>query len=133
MIVKKIIVDSDLILDHVTTSDAVSLLRRLMLRYFCYTTVFNAVELFAAARTPKEIQTIDDALYAMKVLGVNAKSAKNIAKIYSSSKNGVTALIAGVCLESKLPMVTMNPKRYKNIASLHCLSVYSLLNESKRS
>ncbi|MEW5798956.1 MAG: hypothetical protein AB1728_08095 [Bacteroidota bacterium] len=130
MSVRKIVVDSDIILDHLVTTDDVSVLRRLMGRYFCYTTVFNAIELFAAARTKGEVQAIDDAMYAMKVLGVNSKSAKNIAKPFSSSKKVLTGLIAGVCIESRLPIVTLDPKRYKKIPSLEVIPALSLLNES---
>jgi predicted nucleic acid-binding protein len=127
---KKIVVDSDVILDHLITHDTVSLLRQLMSRCFCYTTIFNAVELFASARTQKETQAIEDALYAMKVLGVNAKSSKNFAKVYLSSSDRISALIAGVCIESRLPIVTLNPARYRKIPLLKKISAHSLLKES---
>jgi predicted nucleic acid-binding protein len=127
---RKIVVDSDIILDHLTTADDVSMLRQLMARYFCYTTIFNAIELFAAARSRHEIQAIDDAMYAMKVLGVNAKSAKNIARAYSSSSKAMNGLIAGLCIESKLPIATLNPKQYKKIPSLEVIPALSLLSES---
>ena len=130
MSVRKIVIDSDIIFDHLTTDDDVSVLRQLMNRYFCYTTIFNAIELFAAARSQSEIQAIDDAMYAMKVLGVNAKSAKNIARAYTSSTEGMNGLIAGVCIESKVPIATMNPKRYKKIPSLEVIPALSLLSES---
>ncbi|MBI2428603.1 MAG: hypothetical protein HYV29_07390 [Ignavibacteriales bacterium] len=130
MSVRKIVIDSDIILDHLTTADATSILRRLIGRYFCYTTIFNAIELFAAARSQQEIQAIDDAFYAMKVLGVNAKSAKNIARAYTSSQEQLSGLIAGLCIESKLPIVTLNPKPYKKIPSLEVIPALSLLNES---
>lgn len=130
MSVGKIVIDSDIIIDHLMTADAVSVLRQLASRYFCYTTVFNAIELFAAARSRNEIQAIDDAMNAMKVLGVNAKSAKNIARTFSSTKEHLSGLIAGVCIESKLPIVTLNPKRYNRIPSLVVIPALSLLNES---
>ncbi len=112
MKVKKIVVDSSIIAEHLTTVRSESLLRELSKKYFCYTTVFNAIELFAVSKSPKETQAIEDALNTMKILGVNAKSAKNIAEIVSSSKKDFAALIAGVCIESKLPIVTLNPKRF---------------------
>lgn len=130
MNVRKIVVDSDIILDHLVSRDDVSLLRRLMIRYFCYTTVFNAIELFAAARTQQEIRAIDDAMSAMKVLGVNAKSAKNIAATFSSGTRDMSGLTAGVCVESRLAIVTLDPKRYKKIPSLEVIPAHSLLNES---
>jgi predicted nucleic acid-binding protein len=125
--VHKIIVDTDIIADHLVTETSPSLLRKLMRQYFCYTTVFNAIELFSAARSEKEIQLIDDAMSAMKVLGLNSKSAKNFAKHFSQSKETMTALIAGVCIESKLPIVTLTPNRYKKIKLLEILPAKSLL------
>ena len=126
MKVKKIVVDSSIIADHLTTANGESLLRKLSKEYFCYTTVFNAIELFAVSNSLKETQAIEDAMSAMKVLGVNSKSAKNIAAVVSSSKNNFTALVAGVCIESKLPIVTLNPKRFSGIKKLKVRSVKKL-------
>lgn len=126
MKVRKIIVDSDVITDHLVTETSPSLLRKLVSEYFCYTTVFNAIELFSAARSEKEIQAVDDAMSAMKVLGVNSKSAKNIAKNFSQSKETLTGLIASVCIESKLPIVTLAPNRYKKFKSLEVIPAKTL-------
>ena len=78
---QKIVVDTDVILEHLVHREGPSLLRNAMNLFFCYTTVFNAIEAFSAARSEKEIQAVDDAMSAMKVLGLNAKSAKAIGKI----------------------------------------------------
>lgn len=124
---RKIVVDSDIIAEHLTTTEPVSILRRLMREYFCYTTVFNAAELFSAARSQREIQAVEDALQSMKILGLNGKSAKNIARTLRSSIESMTGLIAGVCMESKLPIVTLAPKRYAGIKNLVVLSAKKLL------
>ncbi len=121
----KIVVDTDLILDHLVHREGASLLRRVMNVVFCYTTVFNAIEAFSAARSDKEIQAVDDAMSAMKVLGLNAKSAKVIGRMFSdrrSKKHGdLSALIAGVCMESKLPILTLNPARFSGIKQLRII------------
>ncbi len=127
MSVKKIVVDSSIIAEHLTTTNNESFLRQLTKKYFCYTTVFNAIELFAASKSLKETQAIEDAMNAMKVLGVNAKSAKNIADIVSSSKKDFSALIAGVCIESKLPIVTLHPKRFSGTKKLEIFSAKDIL------
>ncbi len=130
MSVQKIVVDTDIILDHLVHGDGASILRKTMSTYFCYTTVFNAIEAFSMARSKKEIQAVDDAMSAMKVLGLNAKSAKSIGKIYSShisiGKKILPALIAGVCIESRLPIVTMNPKRFSRIKHLRIIPAKKL-------
>lgn len=120
---KKIVVDSSIIADHLITEQNESILRGLSKEYFCYTTVFNAIELFAVSKSLKETQAIEDALSAMKVLGINSKSAKNIAAVVSSTTRDFSALIAGVCIESKLPILTLNPKRFSKIKNLHVVKI----------
>lgn len=120
---KKIVVDSSIIADHLITEQNESILRGLSKEYFCYTTVFNAIELFAVSKSLKETQAIEDALSAMKVLGINSKSAKNIAAVVSSTTRDFSALIAGVCIESKLPILTLNPKRFSRIKNLQVVKV----------
>ena len=131
MIVKKIVIDSDIILDHVVSERSPSLLRKIAREYFCYTTVFNAIELFSAAKTNKEVCAIEDAMSAIKVLGLNYKSAKNIAKLYSVSQQALTGLIAGVCIEAKLPIVTLMPDRYKRYRLLKVLPAHSVMKMKK--
>lgn len=134
MTVQKIVVDTDIILDHLVHGDGASFLRMTMNAYFCYTTVFNAIEAFSMARSKKEIQAVDDAMSAMKVLGLNAKSAKSIGKIYSNDisvgKKVLPALIAGVCIESRLPIVTMNPIRFSRIKHLRVIPAQKLISTS---
>lgn len=128
---RKIVVDTDIILEHLVHTDGPSLLRRVMNGFFCYTTVFNAIEAFSAARIEKEFQAVDDAMSAMKVLGLNAKSAKATGRIFSGGNAGerraLTLLIAGICVESRLPIVTMNPKRFSHVKQIQVLPVQKLL------
>lgn len=127
MTARKIVVDSGIIIDHLTTAEPVSALRRVMKEYFCYTTVFNAAELFAAARTKKESQAVEDALHAMKILGLNGKSAKNIAVPLRAARATLPGLIAGVCIESRLPIVTFDPQRFAGIKKLEMIEIKKLL------
>lgn len=98
-----------------------------MRQYFCYTTVFNAAELFAAARTHSEGMAVENALHAMKILGLNGKSAKNIAPLLRTSRTEMAGLIAGICSESRLPIVTMRPERYAGIRKIEVIHAESLL------
>ena len=123
-------VDTDIILEHLVHGEGSSPLRLLMSGYFCYTTVFNAIEAFSIARSEKEIQAVDDAMSAMKVLGLNAKSAKSVGKIFVGDigdSKGLTLLIAGICIESKLPITTMNPGRFSHVKHVHVLPVQRLV------
>ena len=128
---KKIVVDTDVLLEHLVHGDGASFLRSTMNAFFCYTTVFNAVEAFSMARNEKEIQAVDDAMSAMKVLGLSAKSAKAVGRIFSNvgqrKMRDLPLLIAGVCRESKLPIVTMNPKRFSGIKQLQVIPAKKLV------
>ena len=101
-----------------------------MSEFFCYTTVFNAIELFSLCESPKERAVVENVLYALKVLGLNGKSAKNVGVFLRQSRNSgrrdIEALIAGVCLESRLPLLTASPARYKGIRSLKLVSPDSI-------
>ncbi len=129
---KKVVIDTDIILGHLTgsmnsrKSSEPSLLRKVMSRYFCYTTVFNAAELFSMCRTSAERNAVEDAMAAMKVLGLNGKSARNIGLHISRSDTkrvlDIGGLVAGLCLESHLPLLTGNGSRYRGIRSLHLLN-----------
>ncbi|HTO92766.1 MAG TPA: hypothetical protein VMM80_00300, partial [Bacteroidota bacterium] len=69
----RLVVHTDVLLDHLCGSAHPSALRVAMGRFFCYTTVFQAVELFAAMRTPRARRAAEDAMSAMKILGLNPK------------------------------------------------------------
>jgi len=128
MTLKKVVVDTGVIAEHLTTSRKQSYLRELSAQYFCYTTVFSAIELFAAAGSLKETQAVQQAMDALKVLGINPKSAKNIGKVVSSTgTQDTTALVAAVCLESRLPLVTLQPKRYKRYKALQVIDLRSII------
>ena len=123
---KKIVVDTDLLVGHVLHDDGKipSDLRRLMGAYFCYTTVFHAIEAFSLCRTETERDAIEQSMHALKILGLNAKSGKNLGGLFSSfqDRNGLLLLAAGVCLESRLSLVSGRKKSYTGISGLTVLS-----------
>jgi predicted nucleic acid-binding protein len=100
MRVRKIVVHTDVLLDHLRTNKRPSVLRVAMGRYFCYTTVFNAVELFALAGTKRERERALEAIGAIKVLGLSSRSALLVGGLvarYSRRKDN-NIMIAGMCL-----------------------------------
>jgi predicted nucleic acid-binding protein len=120
---------TDIFLEHFFhEGDSPSLLRLALNKFFCYTTVFNAIELFSLAQTQKEIQKIDDAMASLKVLGLNAKNAKSYGALYSEIGNlrNMNTLIAGLCLESKLPLITGRQKEFRNVEQLQLIPASSL-------
>ena len=120
MSLKRVAVDSDIILDHLYGSASPSVLRRLMRAFFCYTTVFQAAEVLSRARTPFELHAMQDAMGAMKLLGVNARGATRYAEMLrkSRSPDRWTVMVAGLCLESKLPLVSGRVREYRRFREL---------------
>ncbi|MBM4165579.1 MAG: type II toxin-antitoxin system VapC family toxin [Ignavibacteria bacterium] len=120
----KVAIHTDVFLEHLFhTEEKPSTLRLAMKKFFCYTTVFNAIELFSIAETPKEIQKIEDVMSAMKLLGLNAKNSKLYGMLLA--ENGTmqrfNLLIAGLCLESKLSIITSRPKEFRGVEHLHII------------
>lgn len=98
-------------------------MRRAMTQYFCYTTVFNAIELFSLVRTEEERKTMESAMSSLKILGLNAKSAPKYADvIQNKTLPRMNGLIAGLCLESKLPILTSKPSEFRKVKGLIILT-----------
>ena len=139
MSVSKIVVDSDVFLDHLTHAvkgkTRPSMLRRLMSGFFCYTTVFNAIELFSLCRTGREIEAVENSMHAVKVLGLNARGAKRIGPMLRLARRArnrdLDILIAGLCIESRLPLVTNFPHRYRGMKQLRVMPVRQLLRHAR--
>jgi predicted nucleic acid-binding protein len=121
----KIVVDTDIIFDYLShVGRGVSLLRIAMKNYLCYTTVFNAIELFSSATSARHVRTMEQALGAMKILGLNARSAKNFGLMMRKYPHcsDFDLLKAGICLEGKLSLLTCRPDKYRGIKNLRCVS-----------
>jgi len=107
-------------------------MRQAMQNYFCYTTVFNAIEIFSIAQTERERTAIEDVMSSLKILGLNAKSAPNYAHLFAGKKlKRMNALIAGLCLESKLPVLTRQPNEFRNVKGLTVLTPSDILQKNQ--
>jgi predicted nucleic acid-binding protein len=91
-----------------------------MAMFFCYSTVFQAIELFSLARSEKEIRAVEDSLSAMKLLGLNARRARKYGELFASARhmNPLYGLVAGLCLESGLPVLTDRKRDFAGIRGL---------------
>ena len=86
MSVSKIVVHTDVFLSHLSGDRSPSLLRVAMGRFFCYTTVFQAIELFSLARSENEVRLVEDSMAAMKLLGLNPKNARTYGALLAARK-----------------------------------------------
>lgn len=121
MSLQKIVVHTNVFLDYVVQDHKnESVLRLAMQKFFCYTTVFNAIQLFALARTEKERRVIEDSMSAMKILGLNAKNAKKYGGWVARGMKlpRMNTLVAGICLDSKLPVLTLQPDEFRGVKEL---------------
>lgn len=124
MSVPKIVVHTDIFLEHLCGSQHPSVLRQAMSKFFCYTTVYQAIELFSLAKTEQEVKTIEDSMAAMKLMGLNPKNARKYGELLSSNRKikAWNILVAGLCLESRLPILTDRKKDFTGIKSLTIVS-----------
>ncbi len=120
----KLVVHTDVLLEHLRGADHPSVLRRAMGLFFCYTTVFQAVELFAEMRTAEERKGAEDAMSAMKLLGLNPKNAPLYGKLFAAHAGlrPMDLLVAGLCIEGRLPLLTGRRKDFAGIGGLMLVS-----------
>ena len=120
MTVPKIVIHTDVFLEHLCTTRRSSLLRQAMSKFFCYATAFQAIELFSLARSEQEVRAIEDSMAAMKILGLNPKNARKYGELLSGRVRPplMNVLVAGLCLESRLPLLTDRRKEFRGIAGL---------------
>jgi predicted nucleic acid-binding protein len=111
--IPKIVVDADIFLDHLRGTREPSFLRLALQRFFCYTTVFQAIELFSHGRNERELRAIEDSMASVKILGLNPKNARLYGTLLAKKKNVMRTLAAGLCREGRLPLLTGRPGEYR--------------------
>jgi predicted nucleic acid-binding protein len=133
--VPKLVVHTDVILEHLHGGHRPSVLRVVMGQSFCFTTVFNAIELFAWSRTEHERKLIEDAMSGMKILGLNPRNAVRYAGLVRrhGRKRMLDLLVAGLCIESKLPLLTANRGAFRGIPGLHFVSPREVMSRCTKS
>jgi len=113
-------VHTDVFVEHLTGRRYPSVLRMALRKFFCYTTVFQAIELFSLAKTEKARSAIEDSMAAMKLMGLNPKNARRYGELMAAKKNKdrYNLLIAGLCIDSRLPLLTDERADFKGIPGL---------------
>jgi predicted nucleic acid-binding protein len=127
---QKVVVDTDVILEHLTMAVSEgrgrkSVLRSAMSKFFCYTTVFNVIELFGLCENEKQSHAVESALGALKILGLNGKSGRAVGSVIHRTRTrglrDFDALIGGICVESRLPLLTGRAKNFHGIKTLRVM------------
>jgi predicted nucleic acid-binding protein len=119
----KIVVHTDVIIDHLKGGDHPTVLRKAMGIFFCYTTVFQAIEVFAVMRTGNERRCAQDAMGAMKLLGLNPKNAALYGGLFAAhpGRRPMDLLVAGLCIDSGLPILTGERRKFAGIRGLRVI------------
>ncbi len=120
MSASKLVVHTDILLAHLRGADHPSVLRKAMGMFFCYTTVFQAIELFSVMRGAEERAHAEDAMSAMKLLGLNPKNAALYGGLLAAhpGRRPMDLLVSGLCMESRLPLLTGERKNFAGIRGL---------------
>ncbi len=125
---KQILVDTDILIDHLTTKEKESYLMKLMLRYDCFTTVINATEVYEFAGITNKIYA-DQMLYGLKVLGIHSRYADKIAEIIENSKKNIKiwnlrdAIVVMMAIQNRLVLATFNEEKYLNYNNVKILKI----------
>jgi predicted nucleic acid-binding protein len=131
----KLIIHTDVFLDFLLhkKEQETPVLRFVLKHSFCYTTVFTAIELFSLARTPQEMKAVEQSMGAVKLLGLNARSAKIHGALLSGDVRlpRMNLLIAGICIESRLPIVAVQPNEFLGVKQVRVLSARSLMKPAR--
>ncbi len=125
---KQILVDTDILFDHLITDEKKSTLTKLMSRYDCFTTVINAIEVYEFAGKENK-RYADMMLYGFKVLGIHSRYAEKVADLILDAKsrnlnwNLRDALIVMMAVQNKLILATFNEKKYLNYTNVKFLKI----------
>lgn len=117
MAAQALLVETDILVDFLTTQEnEPSLLRLLLAELPCYTTYIQAAELYACAHNEEEQRRIEPALHGVRVLGASARYAATVGAIMRDTvahaplpvPSWRTLTTAAIAVESQLPIVTKN-------------------------
>ncbi|MGB9663509.1 MAG: PIN domain-containing protein [Ignavibacteria bacterium] len=125
---KQILVDTDILFDHLITDKKESILMKLMSKYDCFTTVINAIEVYELAGKENK-KYADMMLYGFKILGIHSRYAEKVADLISDAKNRNLdwnlrdALIVMMAIQNKLVLTTFNDEKYLNYNNVKLLKI----------
>lgn len=110
---EKVFLETDVLVQYlIEKKEDSSILLNLMQNSICFTSVINASELFYAAKTESQKDSVQKVLTGLKVLGMHSRYSLLINK-YSSLVNTVRdALICVLADNNKLPVVTYNIEKF---------------------
>lgn len=119
------LVETDILADFLTNPGE-TILRKALKSGTCYTTMYNALELFHAARTDEERDAVKKMLMAVRVLGFNFRYAEQFSEFARSIEERTgqrlsqrETFILGMTYVSKLTVLTQEyHDRYASLGAV---------------
>ncbi|PIU68229.1 MAG: hypothetical protein COS84_01415 [Armatimonadetes bacterium CG07_land_8_20_14_0_80_40_9] len=125
---KKVVIDSDLIIKHLRTRDKKdTLFQRVLNKYECYATFITEYEIYIGAKSPSQKEDADKLFKVIKILPTVKGCAKIAAQKHQEIKAKglevgiMDALIAGICIFNKTPLLTENLEHFSRFGNLHLI------------
>ncbi|HYM19921.1 MAG TPA: hypothetical protein VEW28_02840 [Candidatus Kapabacteria bacterium] len=105
----QLLIETDILHDYLThTGEEPSVLRQALSRATCYTTMLNAMEVFALSHSTDERDAVMNMLMVVRVLGFSGRYAEGFAELgkrfHTLSQREL--LVAGMASVSKLTILT---------------------------
>jgi hypothetical protein len=121
--IPKYLLETDVLIQYLTTDipNKVHYLIKLMQKGICFTSVFNASELFMLAKTDLEKNKVRDLLNALKVLGLHSRYSLSISDCKNNFDNIRDALFYILAEQNRLIIVSNHPEKYTGlkVKSIH--------------
>ncbi|KUG26074.1 hypothetical protein ASZ90_004098 [hydrocarbon metagenome] len=110
---KEYMIDTDVFISHLLhKAESKSLLEKVMECGICFTTVINSAELNFASRNKEEKKLIDALMRSVKVLGFHSRYSLSVDEFIGKVDSVRDALFCATAKINKLPIVTLDDKRY---------------------
>lgn len=109
---KEYLIDTDILVNHLSTDDETSMLEKLMMSGLCFTSAINASELYFNAENENIKVQMDKLLRAVKVLGIHSRYSLDVFSFNRSTENFRDALFSVVAKKNNLIICTTNKERY---------------------
>lgn len=124
---KQILIDTDILFDHLITVNKESVLMKLLAKYDCFTTVINAIELYEMVGV-HEKKYADMILFSLKVLGIPGRYADKTLNLMKNVKNRNdrnlrNSIIATMAIQNDLILATFSIKKYLDFVNLKLLKI----------
>lgn len=119
-----VIADSDVLIDFLRGKGEANRVAELLDSGHLLTTVISAFELWAGAKTQRQIDAVEGLMQAMSVLPLTSACARRAAHIRRNlDKAGQTVamadcLIAGISIENGSSLFTRNRKHFERIPTI---------------